>query len=221
MNFELRPFFTRLSPCRCGCSVPSSLYPDGFVAGSVAAPHLYSVNPWTLHCRMFPFSSFHRFIDLTCAPSSTRSLDLCSLGPVPFVSSAIAEMAWCSIGFASTLFLLSPVVSFAIRSGPQPFGFYTLPPLLLSGHWWLPFWVGTRQCVHKRSGLPPPSFCPPPVFSSDPLIMLCHLVDRGFSVIPAAYQPTHVRSLSLLQFQVVSGIMLFFIPSPWNKRGLS
>jgi len=63
VHFRLRPFFTRLSPCRCGCGVPSSLYPDGFVAGSVAAPHLYSVNPWALHCRTFPSSSFHRFID--------------------------------------------------------------------------------------------------------------------------------------------------------------
>lgn len=166
------------------------------------------------------FSPFYRRIP-TCAPSSTRSLDL--LGP-SLLAWARAPCVLCGCGdslvqhwLASALFLLSPVVTFLIRGGPQPFGFYTLPPLLLSGHWWLPFWVGTGQCVHERSGLPPPSLCPPAVFSSDPLIMLRHLVDRGFSLIPAAYQPTHVRPLSPFNFRLFPGSCCFSYLHPGTR----
>lgn len=79
------------------------------------------------------------------------------------------------------------------------------------------FWVGTRQCVHERSGLPPPSLCPLLVFSSDPLIMVRHLVDRGFSLFPAAYQPTHVRPLSPFIFMLFPGSYCFSYPHPGTR----
>ena len=68
MPFRLRPHVTRFAPRRCGCGVHSSIYPDGFAAGSVAESHLHFPTTWVRHCQDFDNSSFDRFIDSSHHP---------------------------------------------------------------------------------------------------------------------------------------------------------
>ena len=54
-------------------------------------------------------------------------------------------------------------------------------------------WVSTRQFVHERSGLPPPSLDLPPATSDTILQLATHLATRSLSHIPLAYRPTHLH----------------------------
>lgn len=53
-------------------------------------------------------------------------------------------------------------------------------------------WVGTRQFVHERSGLPPPSLSPPLLNVDDPIRTTQLLLDRVYSLIPWAFRPSRV-----------------------------
>ena len=57
-------------------------------------------------------------------------------------------------------------------------------------------WVGTRQFVHERSGLPPPSLASPSFIFDDPIRTTQHLLDRVYSLIPLAFRPAHIAPLS-------------------------
>ena len=54
-------------------------------------------------------------------------------------------------------------------------------------------WVSTRQFVHERSGLPPPSLHPPPSHSNTLYQMATQLSQRAISFIPSAFRPTHLH----------------------------
>ena len=173
LHFRLRPHFTRRTSCRCGCAaIPR--YTRSFRAGAVATDHLLNSNQWTLISQTFAFSRFDRFSDRYRHPplpsttpplwcprkgAPTHSLDhldpalrswidlpcvLCGHGdnsvqhwmrfcPVPaLVGSALLNRPWCTHDWS-----LRPTFS-ASR-------------LAMIGT----LWVGTRQFVHKRSGLSP------------------------------------------------------------------
>ena len=174
LHFRLRPHFTRRTSCRCGCGRYSSLYPEGFRVGAVATDHLLNSNQWTLISQTFAPSRFDRFSDRYPHPplppatspiwcprkgAPIHSLDhldpalrswidlpcvLCGHGdnsvqhwmrfcPVPaLVGSALLNRPWCTHDWS-----LRPAFS-ASR-------------LAMIGA----LWVGTRQFVHERSGLPP------------------------------------------------------------------
>ena len=57
-------------------------------------------------------------------------------------------------------------------------------------------WVGTRQFVHERSGLPPPSLASPSFTLDDPVRTTQHLLDRVYSLIPPAFRPSHIAPLA-------------------------
>ena len=57
-------------------------------------------------------------------------------------------------------------------------------------------WVGTRQFVHERSGLPPPSLASPNFTLDDPIRTTQHLLDRVYSLIPLAFRPAHITPLA-------------------------
>ena len=57
-------------------------------------------------------------------------------------------------------------------------------------------WVGTRQFVHERSGLPPPSLVSPSFTFDDPVRTTQHLLDRVYSLIPLAFRPAHIAPLA-------------------------
>ena len=57
-------------------------------------------------------------------------------------------------------------------------------------------WVGTRQFVHERSGLPPPSLASPSFTFDDPVRTTQHLLDRVYSLIPPAFRPAHIAPLA-------------------------
>ena len=57
-------------------------------------------------------------------------------------------------------------------------------------------WVGTRQFVHERSGLPPPSLASPSFTLDDPVRTTQHLLDRVYSLIPLAFRPSHIATLA-------------------------
>ena len=57
-------------------------------------------------------------------------------------------------------------------------------------------WVGTRQFVHERSGLPPPSLASPSFTFDDPVRTTQHLLDRVYSLIPLAFRPAHIAPLA-------------------------
>ena len=53
-------------------------------------------------------------------------------------------------------------------------------------------WVASRQFVHERSGLPPPSLAPPPA-ATTPLSQLPHLLAlRAASIVPPFFRPSHL-----------------------------
>ena len=53
--------------------------------------------------------------------------------------------------------------------------------------------MASRQLCHERSGLPPPSLDPPPVYSSSPFHLANLLVDRALALIPSPFRPAHVQ----------------------------
>ena len=57
-------------------------------------------------------------------------------------------------------------------------------------------WVGTRQFVHERSGLPPPSLVSPSFTFDDLVRTTQHLLDRVYSLIPLAFRPAHIAPLA-------------------------
>ena len=61
VHFRLRPYLTRRTPCRCGCGVLTSFYPDGLRAGAVAPSHLSPLYGWRIPSLPDTPTAFDRF----------------------------------------------------------------------------------------------------------------------------------------------------------------
>ena len=66
-------------------------------------------------------------------------------------------------------------------------------------------WVGARQFLHERSGLPPPSLAPPSPLCDDPIRTTHLLLDRVYSLIPWAFRPSDYLWLLQEGFPVYYG----------------
>ena len=215
LHFRLRPHFTRRTSCRCGCGQSSSLYPEGFRAGAVAADHLLNSNQWTIISKTFSPSCFDRFCDryphppLPAATSPIwcprkgaplHSLDhldptlrswidlpcvLCGQGD----NSVQHWLRFCPVpALVGSALLNRPWRTYDWSLGPT----FSASKLAMIGA----LWVGTRQFVHERSGLPPPSLASPSFIFDDPIRTTQHLLDRVYSLIPLAFRPAHIAPLS-------------------------
>ena len=174
LHFRLRPHFTRRTSCRCGCGRYSSLYFEGFRAGAVATDHLLNSNQWTLISQTFAPSRFDRFSDryphpplpLATSPiwcprkgAPIHSLDhldpaLRSWIDLPCVlcghgdNSVQHWMRFCPV---------PALVGSALLNRPWRTHDWSLRPTFSASRLATigALWVGTRQFVHERSGLPP------------------------------------------------------------------
>ena len=209
MHFRLRPHVTRTAPCRCGCGELSSIYPDGFSGGSLAESHLDFPVTWVLLCDHIDPSPFDRFIDATFHPPLPPqsapiwlSRDGTQHPSLSFLPTSLQDWArlpcvLCGRGDNS--------VQHWLRFCPVPAlaGSYFLNRKWAAWDWFLhshhtfghkaliaALWVGTRQLVHERAGLPPPSLTLPSSPSPQPLLTVRHLLDRVYSLIPAPFRPS-------------------------------
>ena len=215
LHFRLRPHFARQTSCRCGCGRYSSLYPEGFRAGAVATDHLLNSNQWTLISQTFAPSRFDRFSDryphpplpLATSPiwcprkgAPVHSLDhldpaLRSWIDLPCVlcghgdNSVQHWMRFCPV---------PALVGSALLNRPWRTHDWSLRPTFSASRLATigALWVGTRQFVHERSGLPPPSLASPSFTLDDPVRTTQHLLDRVYSLIPPAFRPSHIAALA-------------------------
>ena len=181
-HFRLRPHLTRHAPCRCGCGRLTSLYPEGLPRGPVCSSHLNPNLTWTLFLPQHlpvPFSHlispplhlplpvqvhFHSrkntihptldFLPNQLQQWASQPCVLCGCGdnsvqhwlyfcPVPALAgSLLLRTVW-----KTSLWFLQETLSASRLSQ-------------IAG-----LWVSTRQFIHERSGLPPPSLDLPPVTS--------------------------------------------------------
>ena len=111
--------------------------------------------------------------------------------PVSFVGMVIIRY---NIGCGSVRFRLWLVVLCSIGPGAH----WSLRPTFSASHLAMigALWVGTRQFVHERSGLPPPSLASPSFTLDDPIRTTQHLLDRVYSLIPPAFRPSHIAPLA-------------------------
>ena len=215
LHFRLRPHFTRRTSCRCGCGRYSSIYPEGFRAGAVATDHLLNSNQWTLISQTFAPSRFDRFSDryphpplpLAASPiwcprkgAPVHSLDhldpsLRSWIDLPCVlcghgdNSVQHWMRFCPV---------PALVGSALLNRPWRTHDWSLRPTFSASRLATigALWVGTRQFVHERSGLPLPPLPPPSFTLDDPVRTTQHLLDRVYSLIPSAFRPSHIAPLA-------------------------
>ena len=180
VHFRIRRHISRPSPCRCGCGSISSLYPEGLQHGSISSHHLHLPHTW----RTFlppslppPFANISHRPDPPALPPAVsvtwraRSGDeLTSLESLPA---------------ALTTWVTNPCVLCGHGDNSVQHWLYFCPVPALAGtlllrlswktsFWFLhhslsytqlaqrsALWVSTRQFVHERSGLPPPSLHSP------------------------------------------------------------
>ena len=69
VHFRLRPHLTRRTPCRCGCGVLTSFYPEGLRAGAVAPSHLSPLYSWRISSLPDTPTAFDRFLSSPPHPS--------------------------------------------------------------------------------------------------------------------------------------------------------
>lgn len=211
LHFRLHPHFTRQTACRCGCGILSSVYPEGFRAGAVAPDHLLNSNLWTIISQTFLPSKFDRFSDRYPHPplpgafspswtlrtgTSVQNLD--HLAPT-LRSWVEAPCVLCGHGDNSVQHWLRfcPVpalVGSVLLNRPWRTADWSLRPTSSKSNMAMigALWVGTRQFVHERSGLPPPSLSPPLLNVDDPIRTTQLLLDRVYSLIPWAFRPSRV-----------------------------
>ena len=166
-HFLLRPHFTRRTSCRCGCGRYSALYPEGFRAGAVATDHLLNSNQWTLLALI-------GLVTATRTPRCPPPHLLCgALVKVPlFTALTTSIRSWidlpcvlCGHGDNSVQHWMRfcPVPALALLNRPWRTHDWSLRPTFSASRLAMigALWVGTRQFVHERSGLPPPSLASP------------------------------------------------------------
>ncbi len=211
-HFRLRPHLTRHTPCRCGCGVLTSFYPEGLRAGAVAPSHLSPLYGWRIPSLPDTPTAFDRFFSSPPHPppppslcptwtprGQAPSLNLDFLPP-PLRRLLDCPCILCNQGDNSVQhwLLFCPVTALAgslLLNRPwttRLWSFSKSSPLpqraILAG-----LWVASRQLCHERSGLPPPSLEPPPAYSSSPFHLASLLVDRALALIPAPFRPTHIQ----------------------------
>ena len=212
VHFRLRPYLTRRTPCRCGCGVLTSYYPEGLRAGAVAPSHLSPLYTWRILSLPDTPVVFERFLSSPPHPSlpppHCPSWTPRGQPPSPhldFLSAPLRKLLdcpciLCNLGDNSVQhwLLFCPVIALAgsqLLKRPwttKSWFFTSSSPLsqraILAG-----LWVASRQLCHERSGLPPPSLDPPPVYSSSPFHLASLLVDRALALIPAPFRPSHIK----------------------------
>ena len=203
VHFRLRPHFTRSSPCRCGCGKLSSLFPFGFQSGSVHHSHFSFPLTWTLLACPSLLSSFPRFFreqhpplpPFTSPPTwytrtglETASLDTLSPSLARWLSH---PCILCGRGDNSVQHWLNfcPIPALAgslllNRSWCTRFWYFTRNHSLGHRSIIASLWVATRQFVHERSGLPPPSLLPPSVPPANTSALPRLLAERAYQLIP-------------------------------------
>ena len=212
VHFRIRRHISRPSPCRCGCGSISSLYPEGLQHGSISSHHLHLPHSW----RTFlppslppPFAHISHWPDPPALPTAVSlawrarsGAELTSLESLP-----AALATW----------VTNPCVLCGRGDNSVQHWLYFCPVPALAGtlllrlswktsFWFLhhslsytqlaqrsALWVSTRQLVHERSGLPPPSLHPPPYHSDSIFQMATQLSQRAISFIPSAFRPTHLH----------------------------
>ena len=109
--------------------------------------------------------------------------------------------ALCNNGFSFAAFPPLLAAFFSIDLGAPKIGsLLTLTSSLQHRSIIAALWVATRQFVHERSGLPPPSLAPPSIYPSflSPQLSL-QLAKQAYSLIPSYFQPmTSLRIPSLV-----------------------
>ena len=251
VHFRLRPHFTRSSPCRCGCGQFSSLYPFGFQSGSVHHSHFSFPLTWTLLACPSLLAAFPRFFREQHPP-----LPPFTSPPVWYTRQGLPTASLDTLSPPLTCWLSHPCIlcGRGDNSVQHWLNFCPVPALagslLLNRPWRTRFWyftrnhslghrsiiaglwVATRQFVHERSGLPPPSLVPPSVPSANTSTLPRLLAERAYQLIPhffrshTAFTPSspsvlpnpHSCTFELIHFPTLTleaeGHPLFYGPVP-------
>ena len=258
VHFRLRPHFTRSSPCRCGCGKFSSLFPYGFHSGSVHHSHFSFSLTWTLLACPSLISAFPHFFKqrhpplpsftsspvwYTCKGLEVSSLDIL---PPPLTCWLSQPCVLCGGGDNAVQHWLNfcPIPALAgslLLNRPWRTRYWYFARSHSLGHRSLiaSLWVATRQFVHERSGLPPPSLVPRPVASANTLAFPRLLAERAYHLLPqffrshTAFIPSspsfspnpHSCTFELIHFPTLSleaeGHPLFYGPVPATSTSLS
>ena len=212
VHFRLRPYLTRRTPCRCGCGVLTSYYPEGLRAGAVAPSHLSPLYTWRILSLPDTPVVFERFLSSpphpSLPPSQCPTWTPRGQPPSPhldFLSAPLRKLLdcpciLCNLGDNSVQhwLLFCPVIALAgsqllKRPWTTKSWFFTHSSPLSQRAILAGLWVASRQLCHERSGLPPPSLDPPPVYSSSPFHLANLLIDRALALIPAPFRPSHIQ----------------------------
>ena len=127
-------------------------------------------------------------------PPSISSLEPYSFGLPIHAYYVVAGITRFNIGSISALSQLWRAPCYCVFLGKPHVGSSRRP--CLPHVWPLSPAVSTRQFIHERSGLPPPSLDLPPTTSDTIPQLAVHLAQRSLSYIPSAYRPTHLHSPS-------------------------
>ena len=211
LHFRLRPFLSRSSPCICGCGLLSSIYPFGLPRGAFHSSHLHFDLLYTLAFSSLPDDSLSpqpTFNHPPLPPPSHPPLWTLrtseTTDSLAFLPPALSH--WCSLpcvlcgtgdNSVQHWLLFCPILALAgslLLKQPWKTRFWFLSPdaslqrrAIIGG-----LWVASRQFVHERSGLPPPSLAPPPA-TTTPLSQLPHLLAlRAASIVPPFFRPSHL-----------------------------
>ena len=209
-HFRLRRFLSRRSPCRCGCGIISAFYPDGISNGSLAPTHLTPAISWRLHLPPALPPMFSHLSNLPAhppLPAPTRTTWTSRKGHSIASLSLIlppSEQAWahhpcvlCGAGDNSVQhwLLFCPVPAMAgslLLKTPWKSQTWYLSALLPLNKLALicSLWAATRQVVHERSGLPPPSLALPPASSDSLPTIALQLLLRALDFCPSPFRPS-------------------------------
>ena len=206
VHFRLRPHITRTSPCRCGCGQLSSLFPYGLKHGSVHYSHFLYGLTWTLSSPtslidLYPhfYTQVHPSLPpLTLPPRwyTRKNVELATLDslPAPLVCWLSHPCVLCGGGDNSVQHWLTfcPVPALAgslllNRPWRTSYWYFTLFNSLGRRALISSLWVATRQFVHERSGLPPPSLLPPTASTLQISSLPRSLAERAFSLLPQVF----------------------------------
>ena len=257
VHFRLRPHFTRSSPCRCGCGKFSSLFPYGFHSGSVHHSHFSFSLTWTLLARPSLISAFPHFFKQRHPP-----LPSFTSSPVWYTRNGLETSSLDILPPPLTCWLSQPCVLCGGGDNSVQHGLNFCPIPALAGslllnrpwrtrYWYFTrshslghrsiiasLWVATRQFVHERSGLPPPSLVPPSVPSTNTLAFPRLLAERAYHLLPqffrshTAFIPSspsflpnpHSCTFELIHFPTLTleaeGHPLFYGPVPATSTAL-
>ena len=237
LHFRLRPHLSRSAPCICGCGHLSSIYPFGITAGAIHASHLRFDLLYTLSFSLLPDDSFpqpvtHHHPPLpgpALAPQWTRRTQEITQS-LTFLPPALLH--WCTLpcvlcgtcdNSVQHWLLFCPVPALAgslLLRGPWETRYWFLSPdaslnrRAIIGS----LWLATRQFVHERSGLPPPSLAPPPSHGT-PLAQLPHLLAlRAVSLTPTFFRPNHLPSQLITPQPTSCSFMSFYFPTLTLER---